>query len=59
LVPKDKEDMFYMELKSASYRNYENGVDVILTQDQIVDIVSKINNNIGFQTTKLGIICLN
>jgi hypothetical protein len=59
LVPKEKEDIFYMELKSASYKNYENGVDVILTQDQIVEIVSKINNRLEFQYTKIGVICLN
>lgn len=63
LVPEEKKYDFYQRLKEESYKNYNNGDDVILTQKQISEIVNDINNSIfkidGFQITKIGLICLN
>jgi hypothetical protein len=38
----DKEK-FYMQLRIAVYKNFDNGEDVVLTQQQILDILVKFH----------------
>jgi hypothetical protein len=43
LVPKEKEEYFYTKIKEVAIENYEKGEDVSLTQSQLVDVCSQIN----------------
>ncbi len=43
LVPKDKEEYFYTKIKKVAIENYEKGEDVSLTQSQLIDVCSEIN----------------
>lgn len=43
LVPKEKEQYFYTKIKEVAIENYEKGEDVSLTQSQLVDVCSQIN----------------
>jgi hypothetical protein len=43
LVPKTKEEEFYSKLREAAFQNYENGEEVNLTQEQIIEICANIH----------------
>ena len=43
LIPKEKEDEFYIRVKEVSYTNYEKGEDAPLTQKQLIDICRVLN----------------
>lgn len=67
LVPKDKEEEFYVKIREVASDNFENGKEVGLTRVQIIDICKELNQNksepivipISFMKTKFGLICLN
>lgn len=37
-------DEFYKEVESVAHNNYQNGEDIELTRNQLIDIVLKLNN---------------
>jgi hypothetical protein len=43
LVPKTKEEEFYSKLREAAFQNYENGEEVNLTREQIIEICANIH----------------
>lgn len=43
LVPKDKEDDFYLMLRKYSCDNHEKGEDYVLTRNQILEICVQLN----------------
>ena len=69
LVPKDKEEYFYTKIKEVAIENYEKGDDVSLTQSQLIDVCSEINqpdkqvveeiSKNFIQKTKFGYLFLN
>jgi hypothetical protein len=69
LVPKDKEKHFYTKIKEIVIENYEKGEDVSLTQSQLIDVCSEINqpdkqvveeiSKNFIQKTKFGYLFLN
>lgn len=67
LVPKDKEEQFYVRIREVAFENVENGKEVSLTQKQLIEICKELNQkNIqpveipaSFFKTKFGLICLN
>ena len=63
---KDVPDEFYKKVKEQSTVNYNDGKDVNLTRQQLIDIVVNLKKNISlekingiFLKTKFGIISLN
>ena len=44
LVPKDKEEDFYLMLRKFSCDNHEKGEDYILTRNQILEICIQLND---------------
>jgi hypothetical protein len=68
LIPKNKEEEFYVKIREAALKNAENGEDANLTQKQLMDICVVLNGkdpvidkkvqNIFIQTN-FGTICLN
>jgi hypothetical protein len=69
LVGDELKEVFYKKVKEQCYKNHENGVDIVLTQKQLIEIVveiKKVKPNINtlltngvFQQTKFGLISLN
>ena len=64
LVSKEKEEFFYIKIKEVAIKNYEKGEDVSLTQSQILDLCSEINQSkekeiYGIQKTIFGDLFLN
>lgn len=69
LVPKDQEEFFYTKIKEVANKNYEKGEDVSLTQSQILNVCSEINQSDKqvfeeisknfIQKTKFGYLFLN
>lgn len=69
LVPKEKEQEFYIKIRKTALKNYENGIEVSLTRKQLVDICVEINEKKEkvinyrddriFQKFPFGTICLN
>ena len=67
LVPKDKEEQFYVKIREVAVDNFENGKDVSLTQKQLIEICKDLNIKktepleipASFFKTKFGLICLN
>jgi hypothetical protein len=69
LVPKEKEEYFYTKIKEVAIENYEKGEDVSLTQSQLVNVCSEINqpnkqvveeiSKNFIQKTKFGYLFLN
>lgn len=68
LIPKEKEEVFYSKIRERASLNIEEGLNVVLTQKQIIDICVELNRKKEFeeplderifQTTPFGIICLN
>jgi hypothetical protein len=43
LVPKTKEEEFYSKLREVAFQNYENGEEVNLTREQIIEICANIH----------------
>jgi len=43
LVPKDKENEFYLKMKERAFENYEKGEEIPLTQQQIILICVELN----------------
>jgi len=46
LVPKDKENEFYLKMKEQAYENYEKGEEIPLTQKQIILICVELNQTL-------------
>ena len=68
LVPKEKEEEFYVKIREKALENYDKGEEASLTQIQLMEICVKINGKDPvldkkikdiFITTKYGLICLN
>ena len=67
LVPKDKEEEFYVKIREAASDNVENGKEVSLTRMQLIDVCKELNQKKTepieipetFMKTKFGLICLN
>jgi hypothetical protein len=69
LVGDELKEVFYKKVKEQCHKNHENGVDIVLTQKQLIEIVveiKKVKPNINtlltngvFQQTKFGLISLN
>lgn len=67
LVPKDKEEEFYVKIREAASDNVENGKEVSLTRMQLIDVCKELNQKktepieipATFMKTKFGLICLN
>ena len=38
LIPKDKEEEFYVKIREVAFDNIENGKEVSLTQKQLIDV---------------------
>lgn len=49
LVPKGKEEEFYIKIRSTAESNLHNGDEVSLTQKQLIQICAEINNKKIFQ----------
>lgn len=70
LIPKDKEEEFYLKVKEKAFDNYKKENEASLTQKQMIDICrelsdaeDRLNENLNidgvFLITKFGNICLN
>lgn len=67
LVPKDKEEEFYVKIREVASDNVENGKEVSLTRMQLIDVCKELNQKkteaveipATFMKTKFGLICLN
>ena len=70
LIPKNKEDEFYIKIKEIAFQNYEKGEEAALTQPQLIDICRVLNGQVIddkieeldkriFIEYKNGYICLN
>jgi hypothetical protein len=68
LVPKNKEEEFYVKIREQASKNFDKGEEASLTQNQLMEICVKINGKDPvldkkikdiFITTKYGLICLN
>ena len=73
LVPKDKEQDFFVKIREESLSNYEKGEEVSLTQPQLIKICAELNGKKDvydkkiaeeqikkiFVETKFGTYCLN
>ena len=46
LIPKNKEDEFYIKIKEVAFQNYEKGEEAALTQPQLIDICSVLNGQV-------------
>ena len=42
LIPKEREEEFYIKIKETAYSNHEKGEDASLTHNQLVDICSEL-----------------
>ena len=43
LVPKNKEEEFYVKIKETAFKNYDKGQEVSLTQKQLIEICVELN----------------
>ena len=68
LVPKEMEEKFYSKIRERASLNIEQGLNLILTQKQIIEIcveLNKKNTEAGilderiFKPSSFGLICLN
>jgi hypothetical protein len=68
LVPKEKEKELLSRIRQRAARNIEEGLNLVLTQKQIIEICVDINQDRPkeldidskiFQNTTFGTICLN
>ena len=53
LVPKEKEEEFYIKIKEVAYTNHEKGEDAPLTQKQLIDVCVEINGKTSKKKPKL------
>lgn len=68
LVPKEMEQDFYKKIRERASLNLEEGLNVVLTQKQIIEICVELNrknmpeeilDERVFKSTPFGVICLN
>lgn len=68
LVPKEMEQDFYKKIRERAAMNLEEGLNVVLTQKQIIEICVDLNKKNKpeefldervFKVTSFGTICLN
>ena len=67
LVPKEKEEEFYVKIREVANDNSQKGKEVSLTQKQLIDVCKELNQKnslykeipANFMKTKFGVICLN
>jgi carbamoylphosphate synthase large subunit len=67
LVPKDKEEELYEKIRERASKNFKEGINIVLTQKQIIEICVDINKGKVkekldpkiFMDTPFGQICLN
>ena len=68
LIPQEKEKDFFSKIREKAEENFQNGKDITLTQNQMIEICREINLDFKsdqqkvekpFFWTKYGIICLN
>jgi hypothetical protein len=68
LVPKEMEQDFYKKIRERASLNLEEGLNVVLTQKQIIEICVELNRKNKpeeildervFKSTPFGVICLN
>jgi len=45
LVPKEKEEEFYVKIREVALDNFENGKEVSLTRMQLIDVCKELNQN--------------
>jgi len=43
LVPKEKEEEFYVKIREVALDNFENGKEVSLTRMQLIDVCKELN----------------
>jgi len=46
LIPKNKEDEFYIKIKEVAAQNYDKGEEAALTQPQLIDICRVLNGQV-------------
>ena len=46
LIPKNKEDEFYIKIKEVASQNYDKGEETALTQPQLIDICRVLNGQV-------------
>jgi len=68
LVPQDKEQQFYTKIREVAFYNHDQGKEITLTQNQLIEICKELNTKkispdeqiVGvFWESKFGKICLN
>ena len=66
LIPKEKEEDFYIQIRNIALSNIQDGRDATLTQQQMIDICREINvgslkkpYDFPYLDSKFGPICLN
>lgn len=68
LVPQELEDVFYSKIRQRASLNLEEGLNIVLTQKQIIEICVELNKKTQkveilddriFKQTFHGFICLN
>lgn len=68
LIPKEKEEEFYIKIRERALENHNKGEEASLTQTQLMEICVKLNGKDPvldkkvkdvFIQTKFGLICLN
>lgn len=66
LIPKEKEEDFYTQIRNIALNNIQEGREPTLTQRQMIDICREINSSVlkilydfPHQQSKFGPICLN
>jgi len=68
LIPKELEEVFYSKIRERASMNIEEGLNLVLTQKQIIDICVELNRKKEveeplderiFKPSPFGIICLN
>lgn len=68
LVPKEMEQEFYEKIRMRASLNYDEGLNIVLTQKQILEICVELNKKKQgdekideriFKSTSFGVICLN
>lgn len=68
LVPQELEQEFYKKIRERASLNHEEGLNIVLTQKQIIEICVELNkkkkadenfDDRVFKSTSFGVICLN
>jgi hypothetical protein len=53
LVPKDKEEEFYVKIRETAFKNYDKGNEVGLTQKQLIEICVELNTKKDLPVEKI------